>query len=145
MAFVDASAMIAMIAGEQEADDLANRLDRRQLRLCSALSSWKTVAGLHRSYHFASGAARATVASFMAPNGLWVVVSGATESDVALEAYAAFGEQRHPAALNLGDCFTYACARVNRMPLLFKGDEFGRTDVLAAEAISQIRRASGIP
>ncbi len=95
MAFVDAS---AMIAGEPEADDLADRLERRQPRLRSALSIRETVAGLHRAYHFVSGAARATVASFVALNGLGVVVIGAAESDVALEAYAAFGEGRHPAA-----------------------------------------------
>ena len=56
----------------------------------------------------------------MALNGLRVVVIGAAESDVALEAYTAFGEGRHPAALNLGDCFAYACARVNRVTLLWK-------------------------
>ncbi len=91
MAFVDAS---AMIAGEPEADDLADRLERRQPRLRSALSIRETVAGLHRAYHFVSGAARATVASFVALNGLRVVVIGAAESDVALEAYAAFGKGR---------------------------------------------------
>jgi len=43
-----------------------------------------------------------------------------------------FGKGRHPAGLNLGDCFSYALARVLDEPLLFKGDDFPRTDVTAA-------------
>ncbi len=129
MAFVDASAMIAMMAGESDADDLADRLGRYQPRLCSAISIWETVAGLHRSYAFAPGAARAAVESFVALNNLRLVAIGADESEVALAAYAAFGKGRHPAALNLGDCFAYACARVNRVPLLYRGNDFLRTDI----------------
>ncbi|HEX5536520.1 MAG TPA: type II toxin-antitoxin system VapC family toxin, partial [Sphingobium sp.] len=38
---------------------------------------------------------------------------------------------RHPAALNMGDCFAYACAATLAQPLLFKGDDFTRTDIVA--------------
>ena len=47
----------------------------------------------------------------------------------AREAFAAFGKGRHPAALNFGDCFSYALARDSGAPLLFKGDDFTHTDV----------------
>ena len=40
-----------------------------------------------------------------------------------------FGKGRHPARLNLGDCFAYACARAYRAPLLYKGGDFVETDV----------------
>jgi ribonuclease VapC len=52
--------------------------------------------------------------------------------DVALEAHARFGRSRHPAALNFGDCMTYAVAKVANQPLLFVGDDFAKTDIEAA-------------
>jgi len=52
------------------------------------------------------------------------------EAEAALDAFARYDTGRgHPAHLNLGDCFAYACAKTNRTPLLFKGDGFSRTDI----------------
>jgi ribonuclease VapC len=48
---------------------------------------------------------------------------------VARQAYRDFGRGRHPAALNFGDCFSYALARTRGEPLLFKGEDFALTDV----------------
>lgn len=48
----------------------------------------------------------------------------------AIAAFARFGKGRHPAALNMGDCFAYACAGSRGLPLLCKGDDFARTDAL---------------
>lgn len=48
---------------------------------------------------------------------------------VAVDAYVRFGKGRHPAALNFGDCLTYATARVAGEPLLCVGDDFGKTDL----------------
>lgn len=50
----------------------------------------------------------------------------------ARQAWRQFGKGRHPAALNFGDCFAYALAQVSGEPLLYKGDDFARTDVAAA-------------
>ena len=47
-------------------------------------------------------------------------------------AYAEFGKGRHPAALNMSDCFAYACAKANRAALLFNGNDFTKTDIRAA-------------
>ena len=47
----------------------------------------------------------------------------------AVEAYRLFGKGRHPAALNFGDCMTYATARLSGEELLFVGDDFGLTDL----------------
>jgi ribonuclease VapC len=44
-------------------------------------------------------------------------------------AFDRFGKGRHPAALNIGDCFSYAVAAIAKAPLLFKGSDFGRTDL----------------
>ncbi len=54
---------------------------------------------------------------------------GEREFELAAEAYAEFGKGRHQAALNMGDCFAYACARANHARLLFKGDDFSKTDI----------------
>ncbi len=47
----------------------------------------------------------------------------------AVDAYADFGKGRHLAALNMGDCFAYACAKANGAKLLYKGNDFTHTDL----------------
>lgn len=51
---------------------------------------------------------------------------------LAADAFLRFGKGRHPAGLNLGDCFAYALAKSLNAPLLYKGDDFGRTDIASA-------------
>jgi ribonuclease VapC len=51
---------------------------------------------------------------------------------LARQAFHDFGKGRHPAGLNLGDCFAYALAKYTREPLLFKGDGFKKTDLASA-------------
>lgn len=130
--FVDASALIAIIAGEPDAADLADRLEGARERLCSALSVWETAAGLCRSRAFAVPAARAHVRRFLTEGDVRFVAIGEREFEIATDAYARYGRGRHPAALNMGDCLAYACARANGAKLLFKGDDFARTDIEAA-------------
>jgi ribonuclease VapC len=132
MIFVDASAMISLMTGEGDADDLADRLSAEPLRLCSAISIWETIAGLCRTYTFSVPSARATVQSFIELNDLKFVGIGEREFDLAAQAYAEFGKGRHSAALNMGDCFAYACAKANRARLLFKGEDFAKTDITPA-------------
>src|SRR5690606_25824971 len=51
-------------------------------------------------------------------------------------AFDRFGKGRHPAGLNMGDCFSYAVAAVNKAPLLFKGQDCGKTDLKLHSASS---------
>ena len=51
---------------------------------------------------------------------------------VAREAYFRYGRGYHPAGLNFADCFSYALAKARHEPLLFKGDDFSKTDIVAA-------------
>jgi ribonuclease VapC len=51
---------------------------------------------------------------------------------IARDAYRRFGRGNHPAGLNFGDCFAYALAKERNLPLLFKGDDFARTDLRPA-------------
>lgn len=64
--------------------------------------------------------------------GISTVPFDAEQSAVAVAAWRRFGKGRHPAALNLGDCFSYALAKTTGAPLLFKGDDFAATDVTSA-------------
>jgi ribonuclease VapC len=130
--FIDASALISMMTGERDADALADRLESDPLRLCSAISVWETVAGLCHAYTFSVSAARTKVKSFMTLNEFKFVSLGEREFDLATEAYAKFGKRKHPAALNMCDCFAYACAKANDAALLFKGDDFSKTDIRKA-------------
>ena len=129
MIFVDASALIAIIAGEEDADGLADILGAERSRLCSAMSVWETVAGLCRSYTFSIETAREHVAAFQAAAALQHVAIGERELTAALAAYTQFGKGRHPAALNMGDCFAYACAKTHGAMLLYKGADFSKTDL----------------
>ncbi len=60
---------------------------------------------------------------------LRLVPVGEPELAIALDAYQIYGRGRHPAALNMGDCFAYGCAKANDARLLYKGDDFARTDL----------------
>ncbi len=58
----------------------------------------------------------------------------ASQARAARDAFSRYGKGRHPAGLNLGDCFAYALARTLGEPLLYKGDDFSKTDVIPAAA-----------
>ena len=54
------------------------------------------------------------------------------QADLARVAWRRYGKGRHPAGLNLGDCFSYALSKATSQPLLFKGDDFAQTDLSIA-------------
>jgi ribonuclease VapC len=53
------------------------------------------------------------------------------QAELAREAWRRYGKDRHAAGLNFGDCFSYALAKASGEPLLFKGEDFSKTDILA--------------
>lgn len=132
MIFIDASALVAMMVGEAEADELADVMEADRARFCSPMSLWETTAGLCRSYGFMAAVARDQIKDFLNAHGIEIVAIGEREYELAAEAYAAFGKGRHPAALNMGDCFAYASARARNAALLFKGEDFSKTDIRIA-------------
>jgi len=81
---------------------------------------------------FSVESARARFQLFRETLNIQFVPIGEREYEMAAQAYAEFGRGRHPAALNMGDCFAYACAKANRAALLFKGDDFTKTDIRPA-------------
>jgi ribonuclease VapC len=71
---------------------------------------------------------------FLETAGIELVPFDATQARLAREGFRRFGKGRHPAGLNLGDCFSYALAKTLDEPLLFKGQDFPLTDLQAAFA-----------
>lgn len=75
---------------------------------------------------------RALVAQFLQRYGVIVVPFTGDHRQVASRAFLRFGKGRHPAALNYGDCMTYATADIAGHPLLFTGEDFAQTDIPSA-------------
>lgn len=127
--FLDASAVIAMIAREREYVDLGTRLAADKRRIWSALAAWETFVALTRSYQMKAETARERIAVFEAEHAVSAVPIGSAELAIARQAFEEYGKGNHPARLNVGDCFAYACAKVNGAALLYKGDDFSKTDL----------------
>jgi len=129
--FVDASALCAMLTDEQDARELLARLQRTPERVTSPLAVWETAVAVARILDLPPTEAHAAVEDFLALAGIRVLAVPPETASVAVGAFDRYGKGRHPAALNFGDCFSYACARHHRMPLLFKGGDFPQTDIEA--------------
>jgi len=70
--------------------------------------------------------------AFLSGAGIEIEPVSTMQARIAREAYRAYGKGNHVAGLNFGDCFSYALARVTGQPLLFKGEDFSRTDIIPA-------------
>lgn len=127
--FVDASAWTAIVLNEPERDRMRIALAEATVVLTSPISNWETVRAVARETSDGISEASARLMAFQASIGARLVDVGSAEGDLALAAHARFGKDVHPAKLNMGDCFAYACARTNGVPLLYKGDDFALTDI----------------
>ena len=127
--FVDSSAMVSMIVREIDADDLADRLQQARSPITSGLALYETVLGVMRIYRWTVPRARGAVEEFLEVTDVKVVDVSRKDAETALEAFSRYGKGRHRAALNMGDCFSYACASRREIPLLCKGDDFVHTDI----------------
>ena len=127
--FVDASAIVAIIAREPEASTFDARLDWDEDRLTSAMAVWEAVRAVAKARGVAFAEARQLVSDFLTSFQFDIVPISTLEGEMALDAHQRFGRGVHDADLNFGDCFSYACAKSRDIPLLFKGDDFALTDV----------------
>ena len=128
--FVDASAIVAILTREPDADALTARLDGARAPITSAIAIFEAALGICRKRHASVAEAHEDVREFLAIAGVQTVSITGKDAETALEAFAHYGKgQRHPAQLNMGDCFAYAVAKSYRAPLLFKGDDFTQTDI----------------
>lgn len=130
--FVDASAIIAILSGEEEATRLAERLERAPAVAVSAIALYEAATGLARKRAWSLEEAEELVDEFVRETGAVVLDIDRDMSKRALSAFRRYGKGRHPADLNMGDCFAYACASSIDAALLFKGDDFAQTDIRPA-------------
>ena len=130
--FLDASAIVCILTAEPEAEHMVDRMEGDPVRLTSALAGYEAALAVARKLSWTTQEAVERVLRFCREAGVQVVPVGVSELHVAAQAHDRFGKGRHPARLNMGDGFAYACARTNDAPLLFKGEDFALTDVARA-------------
>jgi ribonuclease VapC len=130
--FLDASAIVAILLKETDWESLASKVDPDRQNITSALSRYEAVLGVVRSRLCEIEAANILVGQFLDQAKVSIISIDDPIGVEALAAFSRFGRGRHKAALNMGDCFAYACAKSRKMPLLFKGNDFIHTDIRIA-------------
>jgi ribonuclease VapC len=130
--FIDASALTAILLNEQDAREMLARMQNYDVRITSPLAVWETVLAIARGLRRDVKASEETVEEFLALARITVTPVPGEARSLAIEAFDRFGKGRHPAALNFGDCFAYACAKLAGAPLLYKGNDFPQTDIVTA-------------
>ena len=137
--FLDASAIVAILAEEGGWQDLVAKLDAPQSDLyISPLARFEPVQALARKQSGSStrpsaatiDGAREILDAFISRLQIEEIPVSAQTGALALETSARYGKiVGHPAGLNFGDCFAYACAKSLGVPLLYKGNDFALTDL----------------
>ena len=126
---VDTSAIMAILQKEPEAPAFGAALTEGA-RIAISAATLVELCVVTESR--AGAAVWAEVEALMADAAIEVAPFTAEQAALAREGWRRFGKGRHPAGLNLGDCFAYALAQERGEPLLFKGGDFALTDVRRA-------------
>ena len=127
--FVDASALVAILAAEDDADSLSASLIGAEKSVVSPITIYDAVLGLARARQISIADAVLAVSKLLAECDAEIVPITAEIGRAAIDAFVRYGRGRHEARLNLGDCFAYACAKTLGEPLLYKGEDFALTDL----------------
>jgi ribonuclease VapC len=125
---VDSSAIIAVIFEEHDQFIYLNALRRDKLTMSASTLFECRLVALRKS----GPVAEAELLAFIAGLNIEIVSFDAEQAGLAAAAFRRYGKGRDKAALNFGDCFSYALAKSRGEPLLYKGGDFARTDVAAA-------------
>jgi ribonuclease VapC len=126
---IDTSAFVAILTGEPEQRQFIEAIESAENRLVSAATFVETSLVLESRY---GPEGLRDFDLFLAKAGAEIVAVDNDQGHIARRAFGRFGKGRHRAGLNYGDCFSYALASVRNEPLLFKGDDFGHTDIAVA-------------
>lgn len=140
--FLDASAIIAIISEEADAHRLLNRVEAAEKLYFSPSSSFEAIVGIARRKSVAENGdqvptppalieqCQTIVLGFLAELKAVEIPLDTKIRELAVKAAREYGRYvGHPAKLNFGDCFSYACAKAYRVPLLYKGNDFAQTDL----------------
>lgn len=129
MIVVDSSAVVAILRQEEDADIYEDALDRADGAVMSILSFVETsmvICGRRK------GADTGSIRKLLEALDIEILPVSLMDGHAAVDAFLKFGKGRHPARLNLADCFSYALAKSRNLPLLFKGNDFAQTDIQSA-------------
>lgn len=127
---IDTSALVAILLKEPERRVFIEAIEAADSRLMS-VATFVEVSIVIEARHGAEGLR--DLDHFITRAGIELVPVDRDQGIVARTAFSRFGKGRHRAGLNYGDCFSYALAMSVGEPLLFKGEDFGRTDVAVVE------------
>jgi ribonuclease VapC len=126
---IDASAFLAILLEEPDGPQMAERIACAKAPYTSPLAVYETCARLMNLRQIGAEEAQNILRELLDEAAVRVVPITESMTGAALGAFEKYGQARHSAALNFGDCFAYACARAYRARLLFTGDDFSRTDI----------------
>jgi len=126
---IDTSALVSILDQEPEAERFVRSIATASERMLSAANLVET--GIVMQTRRGDEAAR-DLDLLLAKLNVNIVPVSAKQADLARKAFRRFGRGRHSAQLNFGDCFAYALAKDNSAPLLFKGNDFAKTDIAVA-------------
>jgi len=126
---IDTSAIVAILFDEPDQRRYGEAIEAATVRLVSAVTRVElafVIEGRKR------GAGRERLERFFQLTGAEIAAVTPQQAEIAVDAFRRFGRGRHQARLNIGDCFSYALAVASDQVLLFKGDDFGHTDIRPA-------------
>jgi ribonuclease VapC len=140
--FLDASAIIAILLEEADADSLLKKVESAEKLYFSPSSAFEAIVAIARSTSVAESGDQATTPPVLIDRSQTIVMGFLAElkavevpmdsriRELAIKAARDYGRYvGHPAKLNFGDCFSYASAKAYRIPLLYKGNDFSQTDL----------------
>ena len=125
---IDTSAVIAILFGEREAERFSTEIEIDPTRLMSAASVLEACLVVDREM---GEQGNRELDILLLKAGIEIIAFNGEQLRVARHAFREYGKGRHAAGLNFGDCFSYALSRTSGEPLLFKGDDFAKTDVVS--------------
>ncbi len=128
---IDTSALVAILGDEPERRAFNELIEAAHERALSAASFVETSLVVESRWGVA---AVGDLDLFIARAKIEIVDVDMAQTMLCRRAFTRYGKGRHPAALNFGDCFAYALARSRDEPLLFKGQDFSKTDISSASA-----------
>lgn len=130
MIFVDSSAMVAMLASEQDAATLADKLSADDRRISAGHVTLESSMRLATMLDVLPTAADTLVTRLLREAEIEIVPIDEQIAHGAVAAFERYGKGRkNRAGLNFGDCLSYACAKTHGAQLLFKGKDFAQTDI----------------
>ena len=128
--FIDTSVIVAILAREPEATEFAGKIQAAPRCCTSALVVVEAAMRLSTKLGIDPVDVGKHIQALLDEAGITLVAMDAKTASLAVQAFADYGKGRgHPAQLNLADCLSYACAKAQGIPLLYKGKDFAHTDI----------------